>query len=577
MTRKSQRLTSAGRRSPPKRSSAEAGPPGREHPEANSGPLLRAFLAHAVIRQTVETLFEAATAGSGTILLTGSSGTGKTMIVKQLQRELRAAACTVVGIDCAGPMRSDDFLRTLSDRLGIPHPDGEIDRWLKGFHYLAAKLDKAGAPVVVVVDGAERLSGDLLPLLAQVLIAAGAPSGLRLILVGRPEILGHSELRPDHDLGRSIRVGLRLERRIDKDFGGPPVVSPEKAGRPGHEIVMEPPRDAPASQPPSERTRAAQTYLPTVGSSARWESLRRRRDEPSQPAPARSTGPTRAVRLVAAGCVAAAGIGFAAVVGGWLVAETSRSSTHSPASLERVAEPMASGVREGTSPPTGGPAAVAKSEPGSAPGVASGAPGQSASVQPPDDTLAALLNRGDELLALGDLPGARVFYERAADAGSARAATALGKTSDPISFEAARDGGKMAITPDSPSIGGAVEPARSDAGSATRMPSGEGGGSAAVRLPDDTVAALLKRGDELLALGDISAARLLYERAATGGSARAATAAGKTYDPIFVKDNGLRGVRSDIGKAVAWYRKAIELGDSEAAARLKNLGSFAGQ
>lgn len=42
-----------------------------------------------------------------------------------------------------------------------------------------------------------------------------------------------------------------------------------------------------------------------------------------------------------------------------------------------------------------------------------------------------LLERGDNLLRLGDIASARLFYERAVAAGSSRAATALGKTHDP--------------------------------------------------------------------------------------------------------------------------------------------------
>jgi len=131
--------------------------------------------------------------------------------------------------------------------------------------------------------------------------------------------------------------------------------------------------------------------------------------------------------------------------------------------------------------------------------------------------------------------------------------------------------------PESVSIGGSVETAHSDMGSATSMQSGKGAAGAAARLSDDTLAALLRRGDELLALGDLSAARLFYERAAMGGSARAATAVGTTYDPMFFEDSRVRGARPDTVKALAWYRNAMELGDREAAARLKKLESFAGQ
>jgi hypothetical protein len=43
----------------------------------------------------------------------------------------------------------------------------------------------------------------------------------------------------------------------------------------------------------------------------------------------------------------------------------------------------------------------------------------------------ALINRGDTLLASGDLTSARQFYERAANAGDGRAALRMGETYDP--------------------------------------------------------------------------------------------------------------------------------------------------
>jgi hypothetical protein len=95
-------------------------------------------------------------------------------------------------------------------------------------------------------------------------------------------------------------------------------------------------------------------------------------------------------------------------------------------------------------------------------------------------------------------------------------------------------------------------------------------------LPEAMMAALLKRGDELLAQGDISAARLLYERTAEAGNARAAASAGKTYDPIFYQETGVRGERPDAAKAITWYRKAAALGDNEGAARAERLEAMAG-
>jgi TPR repeat protein len=86
-------------------------------------------------------------------------------------------------------------------------------------------------------------------------------------------------------------------------------------------------------------------------------------------------------------------------------------------------------------------------------------------------------------------------------------------------------------------------------------------------------AALVARGDAMLELGDVSAARLLYERAAALGNAKAATAAGKTYDPAFLTSIRASGLVPDRATAAAWYQKGVALGDREAADRLAKLSA----
>ncbi|MBX6375692.1 MAG: hypothetical protein IRZ13_15850 [Acetobacteraceae bacterium] len=89
--------------------------------------------------------------------------------------------------------------------------------------------------------------------------------------------------------------------------------------------------------------------------------------------------------------------------------------------------------------------------------------------------------------------------------------------------------------------------------------------------------ALIRRGDEMLALGDVSAARLLYERAANAGSASAAVAAGRTYDPAVLRVIGALEIRPDPAAAAAWYRRAAALGDPAATAMLRRLGQGEGE
>lgn len=88
------------------------------------------------------------------------------------------------------------------------------------------------------------------------------------------------------------------------------------------------------------------------------------------------------------------------------------------------------------------------------------------------------------------------------------------------------------------------------------------------------IIALIKRGDTLLDLRDVSSARLLFELAADSGSARAATAVGKTYDPVVHATIGVIGASADPVKAMAWYEKAIAGGDSEAEAHREALAAW---
>jgi len=84
-------------------------------------------------------------------------------------------------------------------------------------------------------------------------------------------------------------------------------------------------------------------------------------------------------------------------------------------------------------------------------------------------------------------------------------------------------------------------------------------------------AALLARGDTLFGVGDVSSARLFYERAADAGDGQAALRLGETYDPTFLERAKLRAVQGDAGAAVFWYRRASELGVAEAEILLKGI------
>ncbi len=84
-----------------------------------------------------------------------------------------------------------------------------------------------------------------------------------------------------------------------------------------------------------------------------------------------------------------------------------------------------------------------------------------------------------------------------------------------------------------------------------------------------------RRGDDMLAKRDISAARKFYEFAANAGSAPAASALARTYEPAVLNELGVVGIKADPAQARFWYDRAASLGDREAAAKLQALGTAA--
>jgi hypothetical protein len=91
------------------------------------------------------------------------------------------------------------------------------------------------------------------------------------------------------------------------------------------------------------------------------------------------------------------------------------------------------------------------------------------------------------------------------------------------------------------------------------------------RLSAAEIAALLARGDAFLGTGDITSARLFYERAAEAESGLAALRLGATFDTVFPGPAGVRAPAADQVQALFWYRRARDLGVDEAAQRIKAL------
>ena len=98
-------------------------------------------------------------------------------------------------------------------------------------------------------------------------------------------------------------------------------------------------------------------------------------------------------------------------------------------------------------------------------------------------------------------------------------------------------------------------------------------GDAIHHLDPNEIASSLKRGDALIASGDLAAARLVLRRAADAGDARAAMTLAETYDPAILEKLGVHGVVPDLAMARVWYEKAKQFGATEATQRLELLAS----
>jgi hypothetical protein len=90
-------------------------------------------------------------------------------------------------------------------------------------------------------------------------------------------------------------------------------------------------------------------------------------------------------------------------------------------------------------------------------------------------------------------------------------------------------------------------------------------------LDAEQIALLVKQGEQLVAAGDLGAARIVFQRAAEGGDVAAAVALAATYDPTVLARLGVVGIEGDVEKARSWYQKAEGMGSAEAARRLRIL------
>jgi TPR repeat protein len=79
-------------------------------------------------------------------------------------------------------------------------------------------------------------------------------------------------------------------------------------------------------------------------------------------------------------------------------------------------------------------------------------------------------------------------------------------------------------------------------------------------------------GVELMTFGDVTRARIVFQRVAEAGDGAAAFALAETYDPIVLKDLRLPSeTMPDLVLARTWYERARDLGSLDARDRISRL------
>jgi hypothetical protein len=153
---------------------------------------------------------------------------------------------------------------------------------------------------------------------------------------------------------------------------------------------------------------------------------------------------------------------------------------------------------------------------------------------------------------------------------------AVGPTREEITTayqSAVPDGRVPAASPLAATPPGAAAPVAAAPPAAAPVPEPTIPRDAIHRLDPNEIASSLKRADELIASGDLAAARLVLRRAANAGDARAAMTLAGTYDPVILEKLGVHGFVPDVAMARAWYEKAKQFGSAEAPQRLELLAS----
>jgi type II secretory pathway predicted ATPase ExeA len=552
------------------------------------------FYTNAKIQHVYGSLISAITAGPGLFLLTGEAGVGKTHMVQRLRDELQAAGYLVMSRYSAG-LTFAELMVALDDdlRLGIGDP-ADPAKWLERFHRMLSY--RQGLPAVLTIDRAEQLRFDILDNLKQLLVPAEPlAASLRILLSGRPEIASRLNLPVFDDLKARVVSHCQLERLTDEDAksyafhrlrqvgeSGAAHVTPGAVANIVHHAAGVPRR---INLLCSRALRLAAVADAAVTAGEIGERTAEQTAGQATVSP-ESRGPRR-VRSgvmggVVAGMLVAGTLAYSFIPGDRTsvdhaagdaipVAEGDLTSIPVPENVSLSAPADGSVARTAElAPPVDATEPSAVNATGVEPDLGAEIPvaGGQVAGKPDDAADAAPVPAGDAPAAeAGPLAAEELASDQSSSPAPSPAPSAAAASSAAMPASPEEDARPPAAEAAAPVL--VAPPVATEPLSAPAVKSAgpvEQPAPPADRLPATVIAALQRRGDQLLSVGDIAAARLCYERAAAGGSALAAASVGKTYDPAFLRAAGVRGMRGDPTLAAEWYRKAARMGDAEAAA-----------
>ncbi len=157
-------------------------------------------------------------ARKGVLLLTGDAGCGKTILLRQIWREIDDRD-RVVNLHFTN-LSLDDFLSFICENLGVAVAVDGREARIDAIAGFLAECGRQGQAVVLLIDEAENLRREVLAALPQLRGGdAAARSALQVVLVGRPGLeamLSDQALTP---LRQEVASVYRLERLAGDEVG----------------------------------------------------------------------------------------------------------------------------------------------------------------------------------------------------------------------------------------------------------------------------------------------------------------------------------------------------------------------